>query len=779
MEIPSRLKLVQFYKYTLLSLVMLCIGCLLAYQIVGIRSFKKPVPAFINTRTLVDPSLPRTLLKKYQTNGDFQSVSNNNHTYVYSAYLEERQDKIRVVGITLNTTSSLYCILWYSAAFIICYLKGNEVPNAVSIIENTVVTEPENLIQVVRPPDKSIIKQNFTVCLSPIHNGYKNTDELIEWLEILQLQGVSRVVAYLHDASRDVISVLNFYRARGLVTILPWTLPRKMCSQPMKNLHYCGQLGAINDCVYRNKGHSHFVASFDIDELIIPQRPEDYTWMDMFKRLPNNTFYKLRNTFFFPSQHTTRSTETMETNLRISSNLFRDDFIYGPGARSKWIVQTDGAVIMGIHRAWALTNDHVYTVPTNIGLLHHYRKDEVKYPEGVNPLAIIKSRNLMYKYFNTTNDFQVSSNLNGTYLYSAYLDEKARIIRIISVSDNAGPLYCLFWYKNGNNMYHTNPVSGCFVKHADHHNRQFAATFVLCYLQDNTIPDTVSVVQNPNIEEPTNLLPVQILKSSESKQNFTVCLSPLQQNYSNVKELVEWLEIIQLQGVTRVVVYVHNATNDVISVLKFYRSRGLVKILPWTLPASFCDDNIRDSHYCGQIAALNDCVYRNKGLSHFVASLDLDEVIVPQYESDITWGDMLKRVPNASSYIIRTTFFKPTEFNKVTKHNNWSSTMISSSLRDEFIFDARNRSKLIVRPEMIVGAGIHHQWALSSLADEVELPTNICLLHHYRKISIYETGFQRMRKKHYAAFKYINKLKSRLQNIYTNLATMNLTLDAK
>ncbi|KAL4228762.1 hypothetical protein ACF0H5_011804 [Mactra antiquata] len=443
MEIQTRIKLGQFYKYTLLSLVMFCIGCLLAYQIVGIRSFKKPVPAFINTRILVDPSSPRTLLKKYQsTNGDFQSVSNNNHTYVYSAYLEERQDKIRVVGITLNTTSSLYCILWYmdktnavnsrlvtgyvlvlpeshehkySAAFIICYLKGNEVPDAVSIIENTVVTKPENLIPVVRPPDKSIIKQNFTVCLSPIHNGYKNTDELIEWLEILQLQGVSRVVAYLHDASHNVISVLKFYHSIGLVIILPWTLPKHLCNQTMKNLHYCGQMAALNDCVYRNKGHSHFVASFDIDELIIPQRPEDYTWVDMLKRLPNKSVYGFRNTFFFPSQHTTRSTETMETNLRISSNLFRGDFIYGPGDRSKWIVRTDSVVTIGIHFAWALTNDHVYTVPTDMGLLHHYRKDEVKYPEGVN---VRREKHTETEKYNKQLEFQV------TYIRKQFLNYK-------------------------------------------------------------------------------------------------------------------------------------------------------------------------------------------------------------------------------------------------------------------------------------------------------------------------------------------------------------------
>lgn len=45
------------------------------------------------------------------------------------------------------------------------------------------------------------------------------------------------------------------------------------------DLHYYGQIPALNDCVYRNMYRSRYVAMIDTDELILPQTVNRWTFL--------------------------------------------------------------------------------------------------------------------------------------------------------------------------------------------------------------------------------------------------------------------------------------------------------------------------------------------------------------------------------------------------------------------------------------------------------------------------------------------------------------------
>lgn len=271
----------------------------------------------------------------------------------------------------------------YTANYIFCSLPDNEVPDAVSIVEHPDDIKPSNILPIrIKAMKKHM--HNFSVCLAPIQQNYENTEELIEWLEIVRLLGATKVFIYVQNATNDVVSVLKFYQANGLVTLLRWSLPSIYCNQAMKQLHYCGQMVSINDCIYRNKGKSRFVASFDLDEMIIPQHDEDYTWDDMLKRLPQKGTFIFSNTFFLPLVNTNKINNKKTVGLRIMHRQIREELIYPPFNRSKWIVNTEQAVTMGIHFSWALSNSTQYKVPHHTGLLHHYRKESV-IPGVYNP----------------------------------------------------------------------------------------------------------------------------------------------------------------------------------------------------------------------------------------------------------------------------------------------------------------------------------------------------------------------------------------------------------
>jgi len=64
----------------------------------------------------------------------------------------------------------------------------------------------------------------------------------------------------------------------GLVEVIPWPLSRFLrvsrswlVKDGPGDLHYFGQIPALNDCLYRYMYRSAYVALHDTDELILPQ----------------------------------------------------------------------------------------------------------------------------------------------------------------------------------------------------------------------------------------------------------------------------------------------------------------------------------------------------------------------------------------------------------------------------------------------------------------------------------------------------------------------------
>lgn len=265
-----------------------------------------------------------------------------------------------------------------------CYLCTTDVPDTISIVTGDTIHHPRNMLLVHRiehaHTHAHASKHMFTVCLSPMHSQFNDSLQVIEWIELNKILGVGKFVIYINQISDEIMSLLKYYQSTQTVILLPWSLPEELCDDNRRQLHYCGQLAALNDCLYRTKGKSHYIAAFDLDEYIIPQNKDDNNWHDMLLRLPGNTAYMFRNSFIIRAE----ADMNQRKNSLSVDYLQRDDFIYGPRDRSKLIARTDGVVTLGIHNVWAMRRGNEHEVSPDIGLLHHYRKLPVKYPRGVH-----------------------------------------------------------------------------------------------------------------------------------------------------------------------------------------------------------------------------------------------------------------------------------------------------------------------------------------------------------------------------------------------------------
>ena len=221
--------------------------------------------------------------------------------------------------------------------------------------------------------------------------------------------------------------------------------------------------------------------------------------------------------------------------------------------------------------------------------------------------------------------------------------------------------------------------------------------------------------------------------------NFTVCVPPVSGDYPSTQRLIEWMEMNRLLGVELFTFYNKSINSHVTPIFREYMNQGIVEILHWNLPT-------REVHYHAQTASMYDCLHRHRGRASFTGFLDLDEFLIPHSAEDMTWGDMMKRLPLACSYSFRSSFFpgnysyvydgKGLTKDALLKH----SYLLNRLKRKNFIYNHHERSKFIVRPEQISSFSVHVTYNCTS-GGKVELVSpDVGLIHHYRNDKLVPRG---------------------------------------
>ena len=253
-------------------------------------------------------------------------------------------------------------------------------------------------------------------------------------------------------------------------------------------------------------------------------------------------------------------------------------------------------------------------------------------------------------------------------------------------------------------------------------------------------PSYVSIV-DINCTAPKNLLFIQhVTKPKRVTRNFTVCLSPLFEN-PNLYRFVEWIELNKMLGADRFYIYNYTSNLKVRKLLEFYFKSGIINIIQWNLPEINTEVNVSKPisiHYQGQIAALNDCLYRNKYESEFILNIDMDEFIIPHMQNDTTWHHMFTHLDtNQTVYIVRNTFFRKTwkdtniEISNKTLVAKYDLITLKKLQHEKEIFPPGNRSKYFARTSRVSSLMTH----TANISEyKFTVPVHITYMHHYRDI---------------------------------------------
>ncbi len=215
-------------------------------------------------------------------------------------------------------------------------------------------------------------RRSFSQCVPPLFGDLKN-DRLIEFIEMSRLLGSEHVTFYNMNAPEKLNEVLEYYKLKGVATVIPWPLPKTFNGA---NLWYNGQMIAIQDCLYRNMALTDFLIFNDLDEHIVPRTHR--TWPELVGAIDRNDeyiAYVFKSSFFDPSRNPVSLTDVEQYGyLTVVRDVMRTAMI--SRLRDKCIVKPREIFEKGIHHISKPISaaSKYFKVNSELGLLHHYRQ---------------------------------------------------------------------------------------------------------------------------------------------------------------------------------------------------------------------------------------------------------------------------------------------------------------------------------------------------------------------------------------------------------------------
>ncbi|EDO37127.1 predicted protein [Nematostella vectensis] len=206
--------------------------------------------------------------------------------YVYSAFYDTRkkgETYVRIMALTKQTQQfALFCSLRPKVRPIqMTYYNFNEnhrgsfgggifssrVPeNEPKPCRVYVFVDDELKISLPLHYTDDVAQKDFYGICTPLFNDKIELSRFVEFMELSQILGASYFVIYKDDTiGEDVNTGLNYYQDLGLVSVLPWKLPRFQGS-----LWQHAEILFMNDCMYRSIGKVKFVSFNRASDFIVP-----------------------------------------------------------------------------------------------------------------------------------------------------------------------------------------------------------------------------------------------------------------------------------------------------------------------------------------------------------------------------------------------------------------------------------------------------------------------------------------------------------------------------
>ncbi|XP_063607392.1 uncharacterized protein LOC134782012 [Penaeus indicus] len=266
------------------------------------------------------------------------------------------------------------------------------VPQAVSLVERH-CDYATNLLKVIYNLPEDGQKEGFAVCVkgSEFYTG-DMTVRLIEWLELHFAMGANKIFYYDFGMNRRLTKTMEYYTKKGLVEVIPLTLPDDQPNIPGlvykyldAKFKYQHEVIPYNDCYYRNIYRYRYTVHADPDEIIIPRNANSWhELMDIIVKKSQKdkvlyTSYSAPHTFYMDEMLPPEGYfKDIPKYMHIMQHAYRSANYTPPGASIKCFHDTERA--LGLHNHFPIHclggqyNCRSYFISPEDAQMQHYRK---------------------------------------------------------------------------------------------------------------------------------------------------------------------------------------------------------------------------------------------------------------------------------------------------------------------------------------------------------------------------------------------------------------------
>ena len=364
------------------------------------------------------------------------------------------------------------------------------------------------------------------------------------------------------------------------------------------------------------------------------------------------------------------------------------------------------------------------SIPDPYGSVQHIARLATPYVDGVH-----------------RHSFELVQDLSSKlYVYAALWNvESVRLITIMVQGHKFRNLWCVLYFSvdKSNPGVYVRPI----VAELHTYKSPYTSASITCpYEYTGNVPLFVGFVEDKAMSPGMTFVVENYGEKSGVTKEFTVCVPSLF-NMKSAALLVEKIEMSRILGAGRVVFYNTSISSNVDAVLRMYarewsagRETLEVVVLPWQLPIE--NGETISIPYKAQQLTIDDCMYRYKRLSNYMVFDDLDEFLVPLQHHN--WSALVKDrrrlKPTSIGWAFRCTVLNKDRPNPAKGYGEdylrYGSAIFGLTSRDQYVYPAGDRTKLIVDPTTIEEMGVHLIWSGRGTTDV--LPVTVGLLFHYR-----------------------------------------------
>ncbi|XP_075690639.1 uncharacterized protein LOC142658915 [Rhinoderma darwinii] len=336
---------------------------------------------------------------------------------------------------------------------------------------------------------------------------------------------------------------------------------------------------------------------------------------------------------------------------------------------------------------------------------------------------------------------------NQTFIISPYYDNRdddKPMVRVLSIihHQKVKKLYCYFCCSTDKSV----QISEALLdKHSDRFAFPYVTTDLLCEEPPDCHAEYLSVHTSPSRKTHLPLFQIQNRNVKPFSANFTVCISTMFGNYSNVLQFIQTMEMYQILGAQRVMIYLNSCSPQMEKVMLYYIARGILEVVAWPIqrylrPSKAWHHSVdpKDIGYYGQLATLNDCIYKNMYRTRFVLLNDIDEIILPF--SHMSWGSLMESLqqqkPKDGIFLFENHIFPQTvpidrSFSDIS---SWKDVPGYNILQYVYREPDRpnyfNARKMIVDPRKVIQTSVHS--ILKGYGHHVKVSLETALVYHCR-----------------------------------------------